>query len=57
MKNLLLFNAYLVILFLFLLNVGCTTNGEAAETPESAFPAQVYGSESALQDINSGSIV
>ena len=53
MKNLLLLNAHLVIFFLFLINVGCTTNGEAAENPESTFPAPVYDSEPALQDINS----
>ena len=53
MKNLLLLNAHLVIFFLFLLNIGCTTNGEAAENSESAFPVPVYDSEPALQDINS----
>ncbi len=53
MKKFLLLNAYLVILFLFFLNIGCTTNGEAAEVTEPTFPAVVYDSESALQNIDS----
>ncbi|MEC8891011.1 MAG: SIMPL domain-containing protein, partial [Chloroflexota bacterium] len=53
MKKFLLLNAYLVILFLFFLNIGCTTNGEAAEVTEPTFPAAVYDSESALQNIDS----
>ena len=53
MKKLLLINAPLALFFLLFLNIGCTTNGEAAETPESAFPEPVYDSSPALQDINS----
>ena len=53
MKKLLLLNNPLVILFLLPFIIGCTTNGEAAETSESISPADVYDLEPAPQGSNS----